>query len=149
MKKFSKLLALGMVLISSVNVFGATTEHYTSRQNVTAYIEPDGNRGSGGSILRIGDVAVHPAEWGKDQALNPIFPYGTMVITRDEPIQHPTRGALTTFYVRDTGDLENKRGLTKWWIDVFFGNGTEGSWIHQQASNFDIQVRDLKWIEVN
>ena len=68
----------------------------------------------------MGYVAVHPKTWGSTQWNNPIFPFGAF-ITVTKPINHQTYGEIYTFQVQDTGDLNNTKGLTRYWFDCYWG----------------------------
>ena len=82
-------------------------------------------------------VAVHPMTWGSHTT--PIFPFGSYIIPL-LPIKSPWGQNWTTFVVQDIGDVNNTRGLSRYWFDVYYGDESN----RLAAENFGIQQRDYK-----
>ncbi|BFH68807.1 hypothetical protein J27TS7_23770 [Paenibacillus dendritiformis] len=116
------LLAAIATLSPTAPVSAATT--YTN-QDFTAYLGPAGVSKpvfASGASAYIGGVAVHPSSWGSSNWNKPIYPFGTMlVLTGNNRIVTPDGSSLNTFIVEDTGDLNNTKGLSYRWVDVYFG----------------------------
>lgn len=120
-----------MLLIVGSFIFSFSQETEAARvtnQNVTAYVG-DGKTASGTTPIRYYSVAVHPKQYSSlpPIAVNsgPRIPYGSTIVTEQE-IWMPghLNGWDDTFRVEDLGDLNNSRGLTTLWFDIFFGTDT-------------------------
>lgn len=116
---------------------------YYFDQDITAYTAKCGRITASGLIPEVGYVAVHPARWGMDQWNNPIIPFGASITLLDteESIFHPIYGELRSFQVQDIGDMLNSRGLSRYFLDIYWG---EGAGMEQSAINFGMQKRSFR-----
>lgn len=108
-------------------------------QDVTAQVAAFGTPMASGKGATWMYAAVHPKTWGSHT--NPIFPFGSYI----QPTQYipsPLGGNWTTFQVEDIGDVNNTRGLTKYWFEVYYGDESN----YDKAIVFGKQKRDYKLI---
>ena len=107
-------------------------------QDITAYTAKPGAVMASEVTPEVGYVAVHPAIWGMEQWNNPIIPFGASIILLDteESIFHPIYGELRSFQVQDTGDMLNSRGLSRYFLDIYWGESPD---MDQSAINFGMQ----------
>ena len=112
-------------------------------QDITAYTAKHGSVMASGVTPEVGYIAVHPAIWGMEQWDNPIFPFGASVTLLDteESIFHPIYGELRSFQVQDVGDMLNSKGLSRYFLDIYWGEGPD---MEQSAISFGIQKRSFK-----
>ncbi|HZX21853.1 MAG TPA: hypothetical protein VFF25_05635 [Clostridia bacterium] len=116
---------------------------YYFEQDITAYTAKQGAIMASGVTPEVGYVAVHPARWGMEQWNNPIIPFGASITLLDteESIFHPIYGELRSFQVQDVGDMLNSRGLSRYFLDIYWGEGPD---MEQSAINFGIQKRSFR-----
>jgi|GEM_PF-3288440 len=96
-------------------------------QDVTAYTGRPGAKGARGTVLtRYYSVAVHPNTCSSNSTVayysGPILPFGTTIIT-DQEISMPghPNGWDDTFVVEDMGDTACKKGWSRYFFDIYFG----------------------------
>lgn len=144
--KISILLSVLIVCMFSINVYAETiiVDQIRLDQDVTADVKPVGAKGASGLVMKVGYCAVHPIVKGDHE--NPMYPFGTQVVFY-EPINHPVQGEMSTFYIQDIGDV-NLNLWTEAWVEVFFGNGADGSWIDLEAEKFGIEKHDIIFKDV-
>lgn len=129
LKLFSMFL-VAIFMISSVQAF-ATSYSYTN-QDVTAYVAPSGSRTASGLLPEVGYSAVHPTTWGSHTV--PIFPFDAFIHTDFELSVPNASDMMSLFQVQDIGDVDNERGLTFYWFDIYIGVDTEQN--IEKAINF-------------
>jgi len=103
-KKMIFVMLLGVTVINLPLKVKAATYRYTNQQ-VTAYVSEAGNKTADGSNPSAGTVAVHPKAYSvPNNALDPVLPFGTVLVT-DVNITIPYQNKVTDhFYVEDTGE---------------------------------------------
>lgn len=116
---------------------------YYFEQDITAYTAKYGAVMASGVTPEVGYIAVHPAIWGREQWNNPIFSFGASITLLDteESILHPIYGELRSFQVQDVGDMLNSRGLSRYFLDIYWGEGPD---MEKSAINFGMQKRSFR-----
>ncbi|WP_024834523.1 hypothetical protein [Ruminiclostridium josui] len=117
-KRIIVLFLLVAVLSNAFSVCYATSYSY-SNQDVTAYTAYSSALTASGATPEVGYVAVHPKTWGSHT--NPLFPFGAFITTTSELYLPNAGDGMTVFQVQDIGDVNNTRGLTKYWFDCYVG----------------------------
>ncbi|KRU25952.1 hypothetical protein VT91_12160 [Clostridium sporogenes] len=130
LKHVLSICVLTIALTTGITLKVQAAEYRYTNQDVTAYTAPWSAKTASGAKVNYCYVAVHPRTWGKP--LQPIFPFGAY-ITPDSPIYFSPLGVnWRTLQVKDTGDINNRRGLSRYWFDVYWGDSTN----NQSARNF-------------
>lgn len=132
-----------VLLIGFSTPASAATVHVLS-QDVTTYVAPRGSTTFNGKTPKLTYVAVHPSTWGTPtRYTKPIIPFGATIIT-DSSLNVPNAGGISAFSVQDIGDVENDRGLTLYWFDIYIG--TNSAINIALANDFGKQKVNYKYI---
>lgn len=128
MKKFNFIAILSLIIvwssvISSQFVQAAT---YKTNQDCTGYVAT-GDPMANGEWPIIGYVAVHPTT---SDGNTPVIPFGTYLYIDSIKSQNGTwqsswnspGGVLTFLRVGDIGDKVFDRGLSTYWVDLYYGD---------------------------
>lgn len=124
MKKFMIFILAQLIVLISYNNFAfAETTYYN--QDVTAYVAASGALTYHGTTpTKYHTIAVHPSTFGNPSS-GTIFPYGTIIYVPDGfSLPGYTFPTKHTFKVEDMGDVNNAKGLSKYWFDIYFGTNT-------------------------
>lgn len=128
---FPAFLVFVLLLIFSLSSFAYT---YKYGEESTAYVST-GELTSSGVWPEVGYCAVHPSVNGGS---TPIIPYGTVlyidkIVNAYSPYEewdeliHPDYGEVSTLQVQDIGDKWYSRGVSLYWVDIFWGDDEESA----------------------
>lgn len=129
MNKLKTIVTSSLVLILVLSIFGQVVkaETYYS-QDITCYISEAGKSFASGITPYSGGIAVHPNHFYVNDWNDPIYNFGTLIISR-RAIEVPWPGYsypeypryMQYFYVQDTGELNNQNNFTSKWFDIWVG----------------------------
>lgn len=131
MKKLNVIAILTLVIVCSLVISSKIAQAYTYRTNehCTGYVAT-GNEMANGQWPKIGDVAVHPT---KTYGNIPIIKFGTELYidsiraegkTPQIAWVSPIGVIVSVLTVGDIGDPAFNRGLSTYFVDLYFGYDT-------------------------
>lgn len=123
-----RFMTMAASLLIAINL-ALTSAYAISRtdQDATGY-GWSGNKMANGEWPEIGCVAVHPTTYNGS---TPVIPFGTFLYVDSftntetgettEFVPSP-EGELTILKVSDLGDVKKNRGLSTYWVDLYWGS---------------------------